>query len=254
MSQEFISTLLPLILIGLIALVVGAIVGFLLAGLSTQVASPEPKRGKSLSELARIWRDQRSGKIALEIENRIVKSAAELSDGQREDLSRVADELQLWLGAGGLLVRAGAAPEAEALPNPSPPAPAVAQPVKPVPAATEPVAVEALIAPEMEVKPPSMDLTAILSRTFSPDKTKTARPMKSIASQVDEIVQERLPNSPFHNHLITLTEAPGGGLLVKVDNARYEGVGDVPDPEIRAFLRECVEEWESRAANSRFQL
>jgi len=39
--------------------------------------------------------------------------------------------------------------------------------------------------------------------------------------------------------------------LVKVDDARYEGVGDVPDPEIRAFLRQCVAEWENRAESPR---
>lgn len=251
MSEELISTLFPILVIGLIALVVGAVVGYVLASLSRQVAPPEPNRSKSLTELARLWRDRRTGKVAIEMDGKMLSSAAALSAAQRDNLTQAADELQLWLGAGDLVGRAMMAPAA-AIPDPSPPAPAAPPPAQPVPAAVKPVAAataEALVASEPEVKPPSMELRDILSRAFTTDKSKAAKPLKSIAAQVDEIVQERLPGSPFKNHLITLTEMPGGGLLVKVDNDRYEGVGDVPDPEIQGFLRECVAEWERRTEN-----
>jgi hypothetical protein len=244
--MELFSTLLPFALIGLIALVVGAVVGYVLASLSKQVATPEPNRSKSLSELARLWRDRRTGKVSIEMDGKMLSAAADLSAAQRASLTQVADELQLWLGADDLVGRALVPPAAVAaavLPEPSPLAPAAAQPAR---TAIKPVAPEALYAAEPEVKPPSMDVRDILARAFTTDKSKGAQPLKSIAAQVDEIVQERLPGSAFKNHRITLTEMPGGGLLVKVDDARYEGVGDVPDPEIQAFLRECVAEWERR--------
>jgi hypothetical protein len=250
MSQELVSTLLPILLIGLIALVVGAVVGYLLASLSKQMTPPEPNRSKSLTEAARLWRDRRTGKVTIEKDGKMLKSAADLSPSQRSDLIQVMDELQLWLGAEELVGRALVAPAAAALPDPSPLAPAPAQPAQPAPAAVKLVTADALLAPEPEVKPPSMELRDVLARAFTADKSKAAKPVKSIAAQVDEIVQERLPGSPFKAHLITLTELPGGGLLVRVDNDRYEGIGDVADPEIQAFLRQCVAEWERRAENS----
>jgi hypothetical protein len=79
----------------------------------------------------------------------------------------------------------------------------------------------------------------------SADK-KSVPPPKSIAAQVDEIVQERLPGSPFYNRAIKLMELPGKGLVVLVDGLQYEGVGEVADPVVQTFLRECVAEWERR--------
>lgn len=261
MSQELISTLIPIALIGVIALVVGAIAGFLLAGLSGPAAPAAPKPSKHLVEAARLWRDRRSDKVSVEMDGKLYASAAELSVEQRATLAKAVDELQLWLSSEELMARAlgGAQPGTAAstpLPEPSPRLPA-----EPLPLAPPPPVARAAGAPppvilppaEAAVKPPSLELGDILSRVFASDKTGSASKLveKSIAAQVDEIVQERLPTSPFKNHLITVTDLPGGGLLVKVDGASYEGIGDVPDPEIRAFLRECVAEWESRPPDFR---
>ena len=260
MSQELVTTLLPLALIGLIALVVGAVAGFLLAGLSNTPAQPEPKHSKSQAELARLWRDRRSGNVSIEMDGKMLKSASELTAAQRDALTQAMDELQLWLTAGELVDRAlGVQPvpaPVAPLPEPSPLAPPAPKPVSPAPAGVAAAGAalpEVLLPHEAEVKPPSMELRDILSRAFTPnDKAKAApKTTKSIAAQVDEIIKEKLPSSPFKNHLITMVELPGAGLLVKVDDARYEGVGDVPDPEIRLFLRQCVTEWERRTENAK---
>jgi hypothetical protein len=261
MSQELISTLIPIALIGVIALVVGAIAGFLLASLSGPAAPAAPRPSKQLVEAARLWRDRRSDKVSVEMDGKIYASAAELNAEQRATLAKAVDELQLWLSSEELMARAlgsaqpGVAASAP-LPEPSPRLPAELLPLAPPPpiaraGGTPPPVV--LPPGEAPVKPPSLELGDILSRVFTTDKGASASKLveKSIAAQVDEIVQERLPGSPFKNHLISVTDLPGGGLLVKVDGTSYEGIGDVPDPEIRTFLRECVTEWETRTENSR---
>ena len=252
MSQEFMTTLLPIILISLIALVVGAVAGFLLAGLSNAAAPVTPAKGKSLTELARLWRDRRSGKMTLELDGRLFTSAAEMNSQQKAALTQVTDELQLWLIGGERVERAlntttPSTPAPEPLPEPSPLAPAVALTT----VAANPVSPAGPAAPEPDVKPPSMQLGDILASALKPSKGKMGpRPVMSIAAQVDEIVQEKLPASPFKDHLIMVTEQPKGGLLVRVDLENYEGIGDVTDPGIRQFLRDCVAEWERRAESA----
>ncbi len=40
--------------------------------------------------------------------------------------------------------------------------------------------------------------------------------------------------------------AQGSAILIWVGNTRYERLADVPDPEIRALIREAVKEWEEQ--------
>ena len=77
---------------------------------------------------------------------------------------------------------------------------------------------------------------------------------KSIAAQIDEILQEKLESSsldhlPIERRAIRLMELPGKGMMVMVGLDQYEGVEKVPDPEIRSLIREAVEAWEKRLAN-----
>jgi hypothetical protein len=166
-------------------------------------------------------------------------------------LSKALDELQLWLGADDLVARALTTPESPPLPEPSPSvqpesAPTVSDAAKLVSVSA---ATKAISHPsEPEVKPPSMQIGDIFAQVFSPEKPKKAtKPNKSIAAQVDDIIQEKLPGSVFKNRIISVTDLPGRGLLVRVDDQSYEGIGDVADADIRQFLRECVSEWERRS-------
>ena len=251
MTQEFFSTLIPIALIGLIALVVGVVIGFLLAGLSNQPTQDDRNKKKALAEFARLWHDRTSGKVMVEMNNKMFSTPDEMGPDKQAALAKTLDELQLWLDADDLVARALTTPESSPLPEPSPLAP----PESPqdVPATVKIVAASAAsqalsYSTEPEVKPPSMQIGDIFAQVFNPEKSKTViKPVKSIAAQVDEIIQEKLPGSPYKNHIISVTDLPGRGLLVRVDNLSYEGIGDVADADIRQFLRECVQEWERRS-------
>jgi len=45
-----------------------------------------------------------------------------------------------------------------------------------------------------------------------------------------------------------MQDSPSMGIQVFVDGQIFEGVGDVPYPDIQQFIRECVAEWERRSA------
>lgn len=251
MTQELFSTLIPIALIGLIALVVGVVIGFLLAGLSNQSTKEDQNKKKSLAELARLWRDRTSGKVMVEMNSKMFATPDEMSPDKQASLSKALDELQLWLGADDLVARALTTPESPPLPEPSPSvSPESSQDIPATAKILSASAASQALSPttEPDVKPPSMQIGDIFAQVFNPEKSKTViKPVKSIAAQVDEIIQEKLPGSPYKNRIISVTDLPGRGLLVRVDNLSYEGIGDVADADIRQFLRECVQEWERRS-------
>jgi hypothetical protein len=69
---------------------------------------------------------------------------------------------------------------------------------------------------------------------------------QSMVAQIDDILQEKIENTPLGRRGIKLEEAPGGTVNVVVGHDRYEGVGDVPDPEVQAAIRAAITEWERK--------
>ena len=67
-----------------------------------------------------------------------------------------------------------------------------------------------------------------------------------MVGQIDAILQARLAGTPLADKGIRLVESIRGGALVFVGNKSYEGVGEVPDPEIQAVIRAATAEWEKR--------
>ena len=64
--------------------------------------------------------------------------------------------------------------------------------------------------------------------------------------QIEEILQARLPYSPFAGRAIHIHTSVDGGVAIEVDGKYYDGVGSVPQADVQEFLRSVVQEWESR--------
>ncbi len=67
-----------------------------------------------------------------------------------------------------------------------------------------------------------------------------------MVAQIDTILQARLAGTPLAERGIFLTQSPEGGVNVYVGLTRYEGIDDVPDPEVKAAIRAAIAEWENK--------
>jgi hypothetical protein len=263
-----IGDLIPLAVIGFIGLVVGTLVGFLGTGLRRTPTTAKPKRNRDLVEVIRIWHDRRSGELTMEIGEKYFKNASELNDKSRRGFMALLGELQSWLGIPiddkRLDVISLRSPQAtvsqptkvtpvrsdESLP-PASSSPTVQLPVdvameKEAGVPTTEVIDKISVIPSTEVKVSDFE-----SKPSKVEKTKegtkeSTQESKSIAAQVDEILQDKLANSSQKDRSVRLLELPSRGMVVVVNGNQYDGVGEVPDPEIRQLIQESVVEWERR--------
>lgn len=71
-------------------------------------------------------------------------------------------------------------------------------------------------------------------------------PANSIVAQIDSVLQARLVGTPLESRGIFLTQSPEGGVNVYVGLTRYNGIDEVPDPEVKAVIRAAITEWENK--------
>ncbi|MFZ5810152.1 MAG: hypothetical protein ACOY16_12790 [Chloroflexota bacterium] len=98
-----------------------------------------------------------------------------------------------------------------------------------------------------EEPPKKKGIVDLLADALQGERQTSGVSNKSIAFQVDEILQEKLQGTQLENRAIRVMELPGKGMVVMIGLQQYETVNDVPDPEIQAVLRSAVAEWESRS-------
>lgn len=99
------------------------------------------------------------------------------------------------------------------------------------------------------MKAPDLNPINVLVRAIQSDLVKIpATPSKSIAEQIDEILQEKLLDSPLAERAIRLMEMPDKSIAVMIGLTKYAGLEAVPEEEIRSLIRSSVAEWERRTA------
>jgi hypothetical protein len=69
----------------------------------------------------------------------------------------------------------------------------------------------------------------------------------NLASEIDQMLQIRIRASPeFSGRYVRVADTPDGGLRFEVDGARYSGLDEIPDPQVRALVRAAISDWEAR--------
>ncbi len=189
-------------------------------------APPEP----DLVEVAQLYRSRKTHRLVVSLDNQIHTSAGELSDDQHKRLSSVAAVLKTWLTEPSPAVQAAAAQ---------------VSPVTPVPLPTPAQALPGLVTPPAEIKPVAARPLEALNRALVPNPSQMAVQFKSIAAQINDVLQSRLPGSPYAGQGIALVETPNQGVVVRIGIEEYPGVEAVPDPEIRSFIKAAVAELEA---------
>ncbi len=195
-----------------------------------------------LQEIVRLWDESDTHILVVELEGQHFHQARELPAELRTQLELTLERLANWLRkpipvpssapetapAGFVPSGDGSTASAAALNSLSEPVLSAAQPVKKI----------------------SLNPVDVVANALQPNVAKSYE-MKSLAEQVDEILQEKLlalRDSPLGEKKIRLLDLPGGGLVVMVGMNKYDGVDAVPDEDVRAILHEAVDEWGKRAS------
>ncbi len=92
---------------------------------------------------------------------------------------------------------------------------------------------------------PLLPDSSVLAATIIPLEKPRAT---SIVGQIDEVLQEMLPDSPFSGRTIRLTQEANMGVVVWVDRERFDGIDAVPDEKIQQFIRTAVKKWEEKSS------
>jgi hypothetical protein len=177
--------------------------------LQEQLASSPPTTSAPAASDLRLW-NAASGTPNLELDGARIGAPASLTPEQRRRLIILLTQIRPWLEGGPV-----AAASTQAIPAPRP-----VPEIRPVPATILPVKI---------AEPPTTPVA------------------KSIVGQINDVLQARIAGTSLAAKLVRLGETPGGGVLVFVGTARYEGIDAVPDPEVVAAIRAAIAEWEKKA-------
>lgn len=84
------------------------------------------------------------------------------------------------------------------------------------------------------------------ARKVEPRHEETPSAGGSMIQQINQILEGKLAAQPGLGRGIRLAEGPGGSVRVYIGVQGY-GLDEVPDPAVRAAIREAVAEWEARS-------
>lgn len=230
------------LMVQLLAAFACAIIGFIAGVLVTLLWSEKEKKiageangsqpavDKNRVEVARIWRDKKTGDLLTEVDGKIYKEESELSKTQRTELKYAAGVWAGWVAGGA------ETPEEKPAPRPVPAAAPAAVPVIAQPAPLPPVPPPPIRAAAPEPKP---EKGGDKKGKEEPPKPKT------MVEEIDEILAEQIKGTPLENRgLRILQDKVGVTVWVGLDH--YEGIEGVTDPEIKAAVKRAVETWEKQ--------
>ena len=179
---------------------------------------PLPSALSGRKEAARVWLDEGQSKLVVEMDGKIFHAPDEMMANEKGKFTTLLKDLESW--------SAGVSPQT---PEPA------------IPAADVPF----LEANPIQ-KPPKQSLLNSMNEVLHP---KTAQPAeKSLASQVNDVLQEMIAGTPLAQRGLSLSETPEKGLQVMIGLEKYAGIDEVPDEAVRAAIHQAVDEWRHRTS------
>lgn len=172
-----------------------------------------------------------NGAFALDLDGNRVNPISLLPE-QRKRLIEILNIMRPWLEGKPVPV----VPTSTQAPGFQPQStPSMQTPLKPAP-----------VQPASPPPPPVVSQPSAPRPAVIPVEDRPAAPANSIVTQIDTILQARLEGTPLAERGIFLTQSSEGGVIVYVGLTRYNGVDEVPDPDIKAAIRAAITEWENK--------
>ncbi len=190
----------------------------------------------NLSEVVRLMRHLQTQELVVQMDGKNFDKPVELSAAQHRRVRFTSNVLAKWLEQPGPKPSAEENTGVESTTSPA----VIDDAVEPKPGYTPPFAPE-----DEQVKPVSTSFPDVVSGILTPAPTPTPA-FKSVAMQINDILQSQLAGTPLDSRGITLTDAPNGGVTVTLDGKQYDGPMNVPDHEVRNAIRLAVKEWETK--------
>lgn len=226
-------------------------------------------------EVLRVLRHPLTGRLLVEIAGQRYAAVSEITDAEvRDGLYITLRDLQRYAGeppAPGP-VRAPLAEAAQPPPAPVEAAPAPVTAESPPPLAREPEAppADAPAAPPASAAPAALTLNPLPPPrptapagpaqplrlpSMNPFKqmrvlrelgTQDPGPPKTIAEQIDEVLQHLIAGTPYAARGLRVAAGPRDSVMFWVEEKAYAGLEAVPDAEAQAVFREAIRQWEAR--------
>jgi hypothetical protein len=203
-----------------------------------------------LAEVARLMRDTQTQDLVVGMNGKTFRAAGELNPGQSRRLNFASNVLAKWL-VENVPPTLPVEEQSEASPSELDTQenewiPAETAPIEDHHGYTPPFTAES----QDEVKPISTQFSDVVGGILNPTHVPPTPQYKSIAMQINDILQEMMADTPFEKRGITVSDAPDKGVMVTLDGEKYPGVKDVPDEEVRSLIRSAVVEWEKTSKPS----
>lgn len=219
-------------------------------------------------ELLRLLRDPQSGQLLVEIAGRRYTKLADIADKQVGEyiLKLVAHLLAFTNGmiAAEAGIKSLPAPKVGETPlplvtpkpvspvpdpltglPPTPPSPSPA-PV-PIPSPEAQTAFLASLSQQAKSAPPEPEpkRRGLFGRAKPSAQAEPLLPVLNLAEQINTIAQARLLMSPLAaTTKLEITSDPGGGILINVNGRFYASPDDIPDPQVKALIKDSIRQWE----------
>lgn len=177
-----------------------------------------------------VERDTRTHKISVRLGGRSFYGKGTLTSQVKDELKELIREMRGWLG------------------EPADAAPAQTLPKSRLTAAGARIkGADDFDNVEEEVK--GLNISDVLTKALRSDIKSPDLAPKSVAAQVDAILQEKIAGTHLSARGIRLMEFPNQGMVVLIGLDKYSEVDDVPDAEVRMVIKEAVSTWEDRMLN-----
>lgn len=235
-------------------------------------------------EVLTVLRDERDGRLMVQMNETAYRSLTESPD-VKKNFTRIMKELSSVITKPDTMIASAPAPQKPKTTQPPPKAqpdesmPSIGSMLKPAPEEPKPQQQGGLLSSLDDAseatssKPPTASRRTSTQKAVggalpgdlpsyrfedNPAKLKGKRlgfgrvesdlpPIMDIPSAIEEYLQYKLDQpSEYQGRDFHVQAAPSGGVQILVDNQVFEAVDDITDPNIRAFIRQAIDEWSAR--------
>ncbi len=200
--------------------------------LEVPLPNPNPPALPVENNLLKLGLDE-NNQHRLELDGQRVNTSALLPE-QRKRLIELMVTMRPWIDAAPVQPRAA---------TPAPAKPVAAQ----MPSLSSRTTPPPIAAPQTPPSAASVSQPVPTPVVPAPAKSspEEAAPT-TMVGQINTILQKNLVGTPLESQGIRLVESPQGGVIVFVGISKYQGVGDVPDLQVQAAIKNAIAEWEKK--------